>query len=159
MTLVICLIWLKLNVNLPHSDLPSIFDTLPYHWVTFLMHMALSMHACINNTSWSTFRTDSLAPTLTGCPTSQSVLAPPLETSAIVMWSTPSATDNSGEAITVVLEKGSASGSTFEEGDQLITYSATDSARNKATCSFIVTVEGRKFITKWSTSNRCILGF
>nr|XP_054767000.1 uncharacterized protein LOC129274180 [Lytechinus pictus] len=83
---------------------------------------------------------DVQAPTFTGCPVSQSVIAPPLEISAVVTWNTPTASDNSGESIPVIQEQGPLTESALQEGDHMIMFTATDSSGNKATCSFTVTV-------------------
>ncbi|XP_071497257.1 complement receptor type 2-like [Diadema antillarum] len=81
------------------------------------------------------------APSFTHCPTSQSVYAPALATKATVTWSTPTATDNSGETITPVRVQGSPYGSQFSEGVHHVQYRAVDSAGNENTCSFSITVE------------------
>nr|XP_054766997.1 P-selectin-like [Lytechinus pictus] len=86
------------------------------------------------------FHSDVQAPAFTGCPVSQSVIAPPLEISAVVTWNIPTASDNSGESIPVIQEQGPKTESALQEGDHMIMFTATDSSGNKATCSFTVTV-------------------
>ncbi|MEE2770818.1 MAG: HYR domain-containing protein [Bacteroidota bacterium] len=59
---------------------------------------------------------------------------------AVVTYDLPVVTDNSGETITPILESGPASGSEFLVGTTTVTYSAEDSAGNRATCSFDIVV-------------------
>ncbi|WP_010232488.1 HYR domain-containing protein, partial [Gillisia marina] len=59
---------------------------------------------------------------------------------AVVNYSLPTASDNDGTPINVVLVSGPASGETFPVGTTTVTYSATDAAGNSAECSFDVTV-------------------
>ena len=61
------------------------------------------------------------------------------ECGAIVNYTTPTATDNSG-AITPVLTKGPASGGFFPLGSTEVSYTATDPSGNSSTCTFTVTV-------------------
>ncbi|XP_072179383.1 E-selectin-like [Diadema setosum] len=105
-----------------------------------------SQWTCLSSGSWSNSGSsptcaDTTAPSFTHCPTSQSVYAPALATKATVTWSTPTATDNSGETITPVRVQGSPSGSQFSEGVHHTQYRAVDSAGNENTCSFSITVE------------------
>jgi hypothetical protein len=57
--------------------------------------------------------------------------------SAVVIWTAPTATDNSGS---VTLTSNFESGSEFPEGTTAVVYTATDAAGNQVTCSFSVTV-------------------
>lgn len=68
------------------------------------------------------------------------------ESFAIVTWTTPTATDNSGD-VTIDRTMGADSGSAFDVGSQNVNYKATDSSGNEAptSCSFTVVVE-RRFI-------------
>lgn len=60
--------------------------------------------------------------------------------SAVVIYATPTGSDNCGiPSITRI--SGLASGSSFPVGTTLVTYEATDAAGNTKTCSFTVTVE------------------
>jgi hypothetical protein len=56
-----------------------------------------------------------------------------------VTWTEPITSDNSGIAS---LTSSHSSGSTFEIGDTIVTYTATDDASNMVTDTFTVTIEG-----------------
>ena len=58
---------------------------------------------------------------------------------AVVTWSAPSASDNSG---TVNLTSSHSSGSTFSIGDTIVTYTAVDTSSNSANVTFTITVRG-----------------
>ena len=64
----------------------------------------------------------------------------------MVSWTDPSATDNTGDAPTIVCTP--QSGSVFMIGTQDVTCTATDAAGNRATpdCTFTVTVTGLNLI-------------
>ncbi|TBW25792.1 HYR domain-containing protein, partial [Gramella sp. KN1008] len=59
--------------------------------------------------------------------------------SAVVEFETPAGLDNSGD-VTVTQTVGPASGAEFPVGTTTVTFTATDTAGNTATCSFTVTV-------------------
>jgi hypothetical protein len=82
--------------------------------------------------------TDAQAPSIT-CPTGITVSTATGECSAVVTYSTPTASDNCG-AVTVTRILGSASGSTFPVGTSTILYEAEDQVANTKECSFTVTV-------------------
>jgi gliding motility-associated-like protein len=80
--------------------------------------------------------TDTTPPTFTSCPTNINLSAA-ANCKAIASWTTPTATDQCG-AITI---SGShTSGSEFDAGTTVVTYTATDSFGNTTTCSFDVVV-------------------
>jgi hypothetical protein len=81
---------------------------------------------------------DTEAPVIT-CPAGIVRNVDPGICGAIVNYTTPAATDNSGSA-TVSLKSGPSSGSLFPVGKTTVTFEATDAAGNKADCSYIVTV-------------------
>ena len=58
---------------------------------------------------------------------------------AVVTWTEPTATDNSGS---VTLTSSHDSGSTFNIGVTIVTYSAIDETSNMVTETFTVTIEG-----------------
>ena len=79
-----------------------------------------------------------------GCPASQIVYAPDLQTSAVVYWTEPTVSDTTGQTITPTLTSGPPSGSSFTEGVTAISYDAVDGVGNQAlTCTFTITVEGK----------------
>ena len=59
---------------------------------------------------------------------------------AVVSWSEPTASDNSGS---VTMTSSHNSGSDFSIGDTLVTYTAVDADSNVANATFIITVQGR----------------
>ena len=61
-------------------------------------------------------------------------------TSAVHSWTEPTATDNSGNPVTITQTAGLASGSAFPLGPTLVTYDAADAAGNTTTQSFTMTV-------------------
>ncbi|MDB4678451.1 HYR domain-containing protein, partial [bacterium] len=82
--------------------------------------------------------TDSEDPEIT-CPANVSLQASSGSCSAVVSYSTPTATDNCSVSI-VSLTSGSASGSSFNVGASTVTWTATDAAGRTDVCSFTVTV-------------------
>ena len=82
--------------------------------------------------------TDNEAPVLT-CPATMNVNADPGMCSAVVNYSTPTATDNCN-VNSVSLTGGPASGSTFPLGTTTISYMAMDATGNFAVCSFDIVV-------------------
>jgi len=94
-----------------------------------------------NNTSTCSFKVmviDNEKPNIT-CPSDISVNNDVGNCSALVTYTTPTATDNCG-APSVAKTSGLASGSTFSVGLTTNTYTATDGSKNTSTCSFNVTV-------------------
>ncbi|HCA83717.1 MAG TPA: hypothetical protein DEP18_08005, partial [Flavobacteriales bacterium] len=95
-----------------------------------------------SNTSTCTFTitiVDNLSPTITGCPSNQTLSNTPGTCGRVVTWTAPTATDNCAGA-TITQTAGPASGSTLPIGVTTITYTATDGASNTSTCSFTITV-------------------
>ena len=58
---------------------------------------------------------------------------------AVVTWSGPTTSDNSG---TVNMTSSHSSGSTFAIGDTMVTYTAVDASSNSANATFTITVKG-----------------
>ena len=76
------------------------------------------------------------------------------QTTAVVNWSEPNVTDNSGVfTLTSTLN----SGSEFNIGTTDVTYIAVDSSGNKAEKTFVVTVKG-KFVELGSHYKLCVGG-
>ncbi|HYF68906.1 MAG TPA: HYR domain-containing protein [Ohtaekwangia sp.] len=80
---------------------------------------------------------DETPPIIAGCPTNITVAADPT-CKATVTWTPPSATDNCNN---VSMASTHAPGSVFSMGTTTVTYTATDHAGNKSTCSFNVLVK------------------
>jgi hypothetical protein len=80
---------------------------------------------------------DTEDPVISNCPENITVSNDAGSCGAIVNWTPPTATDNSGS---VNLTSNFEPGSFFPVGTTTVTYTATDAAGNTATCSFEVTV-------------------
>ncbi len=86
---------------------------------------------------------DNQNPSFINCPSSLVLNASGNNCTAIANWGTVMATDNCvTPAITAVNQNGQFvnSGSTFHQGVNTVTYTATDGCNNTATCQFTVTV-------------------
>ncbi|XP_041472956.1 hyalin isoform X47 [Lytechinus variegatus] len=83
---------------------------------------------------------DNTPPVLSNCPSDMTVFAAQNAQGAVAGWSSPSATDNSGENVAITSDF--TSGTLFPIGATLVTITATDSSGNIDTCSFTVTVIG-----------------
>ncbi|MCJ7758466.1 MAG: HYR domain-containing protein, partial [Gillisia sp.] len=105
---------------------------------TFVVTDASGKTANCSFTVTITADSDTEAPVIT-CPAAIVRNVDPGICGAIVNYTNPAATDNSGSA-TVSLKSGPSSGSLFPVGITTVTFEATDAAGNKADCSFIVTV-------------------
>ncbi|XP_033626661.1 uncharacterized protein LOC117289582 isoform X28 [Asterias rubens] len=81
---------------------------------------------------------DTIPPVISGCPPGASAVAPQGQTSAVVTWNEPTATDNSGG--NVQRSSNRSPGESFSVGMTMITYTFTDQSGNQATCTFAVTV-------------------
>ncbi|XP_072017509.1 hyalin-like [Amphiura filiformis] len=81
---------------------------------------------------------DTEAPTIVSCPADQELETNPGKATAMVVYQTPTATDNSGE-VSVVCDQ--PSGSEFNVGQTHVTCVARDSSGNSATCAFQVKIE------------------
>ncbi|MBX7093572.1 MAG: HYR domain-containing protein [Flavobacteriales bacterium] len=83
--------------------------------------------------------TDNQAPTISGCPSNQTLPNTNNVCGRVVNWTAPTATDNCTGA-TITQTSGPASGSTFPIGVTNIVYTATDASGNTSTCSFSITI-------------------
>ncbi|XP_071786035.1 uncharacterized protein [Asterias amurensis] len=88
----------------------------------------------------SSISTDTTAPFISGCPFGPTVNAPTGSSSAIVTWSEPTATDNSGQQPT--LSRTHTPGSSFTVGYTAVVYTFRDATGNQASCTFLVHVTG-----------------
>lgn len=83
---------------------------------------------------------DNELPAITDCPPDKVRDTLPMQNFTYVTWNEPSAMDNDGIAsFSVDL----VNGSVFTVGNTTVTYTAVDLSGNEATCSFLVTVEGK----------------
>ena len=62
----------------------------------------------------------------------------------VVSWQQPSATENSGEPVTI--SSNFNSGDTFPIGITTVTFTATDSSGNANSATFAITVTGKMFL-------------
>jgi HYR domain/Ig-like domain CHU_C associated len=91
--------------------------------------------------------TDAQKPTIT-CPANKTQATDPDLCSAVVTYTTPTATDNCTSNVTLMFVSGSTgtvqgapnSSATFNKGANTVTWKATDATGNTQTCSFRVTV-------------------
>jgi hypothetical protein len=81
--------------------------------------------------------TDSQPPVLANCPTNQTLTTAAGATCATATWANPTATDN---CTTPSVSSTYASGFCFPVGTTTVTYTATDTKNNSATCAFTVQV-------------------
>ena len=81
---------------------------------------------------------DTVPPVISGCPDPVSVTIPFVFTSMNVIWTEPTASDNSGMVPTVT--QSHQPGDSFNVGTTTVTYTFTDMAGNQVQCSFTVTV-------------------
>lgn len=92
----------------------------------------------LNRCSFLVTLLDADAPVIT-CPANVSATLPAGQTSTVVVYPPPAATDNR-PGVTVVCIP--ASGSSFPAGTTTVTCTAIDAVRNSASCSFVVGVGG-----------------
>src|SRR4029453_8400436 len=93
--------------------------------------------ACGTATQSATLALDSAPPAIS-CPSNITV-DPTCPSGAVVTYTPPVGTDNCS-GVTTVRTAGLASGSLFPIGTTTVTYTATDTSGNSASCSFTVTV-------------------
>ena len=84
---------------------------------------------------------DTEIPIISNTPPTQNVNTDVGSPNATVSWTPPTASDNSGEAMTLTSDY--SPGDTFAIGTTRVTYTATDAYGNTATSSFNVVVTGR----------------
>ena len=89
------------------------------------------------------FPTDNEKPVFDLCPGDQDVTTDIGYPTAVVNWTQPTATDNSGIQ---TLTSTHNSGENFTIGNNTVTYTATDDAGNTETCTFFVIVSGKCLI-------------
>ena len=86
---------------------------------------------------------DGTPPTISNCPGDLAVPTDQSVSTAQVNWTEPTAVDN-GQLIS--LDSDIASGSIFNLGSTVVTYTAVDSVGLVSTCQFNVTVAGKTFV-------------
>ena len=87
------------------------------------------------------FFIDTEVPIISNSPSTQNVNTDDGSPNATVSWTPPTASDNSGEAVT--LTSNYSPGDTFPIGTTTVTYTATDAYGNTANSSFDVVVTGK----------------
>jgi gliding motility-associated-like protein len=106
--------------------------------ITPVMYTATDAAGNVTTCSFNVTVHDAIAPVFSNCPTDIRV-SESAGCGANVNWTAPSVTDNC--AGTLALTSDHVAGDFFAVGTTVVTYSATDVAGNRATCSFTVTVE------------------
>ena len=84
---------------------------------------------------------DNEEPIFTSCPANQTKETASGLSTALVVWTEPQATDNSGEQTNITCN--AKSGSQFEIGETEVVCNARDPSGNEAVCSFIIKVKGK----------------
>ena len=90
---------------------------------------------------------DTEVPIISGTPSAQNVNTDASLPSTTVSWTPPTASDNSGEAVT--LTSNYSPGDTFPIGTTTVTYTATDTNGNIGTSTFNVVVTGKYILYIW----------
>jgi probable HAF family extracellular repeat protein len=91
-----------------------------------------------NTCSFTVTVVDNQSPVISGCPGNLTNYITPGSTSAVVTWSTPTASDNCDGNVPVVCTP--PSGSLFTVGSTSVTCRASDTSSNSDSCSFTVDV-------------------
>ena len=89
------------------------------------------------------YSSDTENPVISDTLSTQNVNTDASSPTATVSWAPPTASDNSGEAVTLTSDY--SPGDAFPIGATTVTYTATDSYGNVATSSFAVVVTGRYY--------------
>ena len=84
--------------------------------------------------------TDVNLPVFSNTPNATTFSTDPGQATAVVTWTEPTVTDNSG---TYTVTSTHSSGSSFDIGNTTVTYTVVDESGNEATYSFTITVTGR----------------
>ena len=90
---------------------------------------------------------------LSGTPSTQNANTDDSLPTATVLWTPPTASDNSGEAVTLTSDY--SPGDAFLIGATTVTFTATDTSGNIATSSFTVVVTGKYNRQLDLTRRRC----
>ena len=89
----------------------------------------------------STETIDTTAPVFNNCPQAMSFTVPNSQSTQVVTWTPPTATDDSGQL--PVITSSHNPGQAFPVGDTTVIYTARDGSGNQATCTFVIQVSGR----------------
>ena len=87
------------------------------------------------------YKADNEAPSISDTPSIVNVSTDDNSPNATVQWTPPTASDNSGGAVTLTSDY--SPGDTFPIGTTTVTYTATDAYGNTATSTFNVVVTGK----------------
>ena len=107
-----------------------------------LAYLLLLSAFCELNIFTCLFNTDIRPPEFITCPNNAILAAMPNEEGTNHTWHEPTATDNSGDHVSIQLSEGSRGPGSYFTADSLVSYTARDSTGYTATCSFTVTVIG-----------------
>lgn len=119
----------------PTADFSS-GDTFPLG-TTEVIYTAVDQAGNDVTCSFNVIVIDQTNPVFRGCPADIEIAADDT-CSAIVTWTSPTASDNCDSNLTIM--ESHSSGDSFAFGTTMVTYTATDEAGNATTCTFNVTV-------------------
>ncbi|XP_033099724.1 uncharacterized protein LOC117103264 [Anneissia japonica] len=88
---------------------------------------------------------DATAPTFSNCPSSQTLSTDPGVDGTNVFWSTPTAMDNSGNVMTVIMTPVLTSGNYLQIGQYNVNFTAVDAGGNIGYCFFTILIEDTEF--------------
>ena len=129
-------------------------DTIPFYFQLFLnSSRTISDRLLVNPCTACDF--DTIPPKFTTCP--QNITTTTATDCATATWTTPTATDNCSTP-SVKTTSTRLSGACFPLGTTAVVYTATDSTRNTATCSFSITVNKQALCKSYDvfyTNNVC----
>ena len=99
------------------------------------------MHLVVTHKHFFFIFTDAEVPVISGTLSNQTVNTDASLPNATVSWTPPTASDNSGEAVTLTSDY--SPGDTFPIGTTTVIYTATDAYGNNSTSTIIVVVTGK----------------
>eukprot|EP00057_Strongylocentrotus_purpuratus_P018227 XP_011672701.1 PREDICTED: uncharacterized protein LOC105442361 [Strongylocentrotus purpuratus] len=126
---------LRLDVEIIPIDLSTLFDCLSSNMSVSPTVLCDGLHHCDHYEDELECNNEN--PVINVCPSDQNVTLDSGNATAVVTWTPPSATDNSGNQ---TLTSTHNSGEYFPLGNNPVTYTSTDSAGNTGTCTFFVVV-------------------
>jgi gliding motility-associated-like protein len=112
---------------------------------TTVVYTATDASGNVSTSSFTVTVIDSEAPVAANCPADIIAAATATACSGTATWTPPTFTDNCSSAVTVTSSHNP--GDTFPVGTTTVTYTATDSLGNVATCTFDVTIEDNELPT------------
>ncbi|XP_070549842.1 uncharacterized protein [Ptychodera flava] len=109
------------------------------YWFTEVLYKATDSSSNTGSCHFNVVVQDQEIPIFTYCPSSQELETEPGLPTAVAYWTEPNVKDNSGQLITISANY--SSGDEFQIGVTVLTFIATDSSGNVATCESQVLVK------------------